>query len=282
MIPFLTLFILISQAEQIQCDLGVPVTIDYSVPENFIPQPLEETDDFILLQQNRDTVTIVPLTLDTLLLPALHAVCDTQEMDFSPPSIEVLRTMPDTTWNVSVFPSPVTDNIPPGFPEDYLNRHRFWEKWGRRPSNRWLLPIVLLLVANSAVIIFLFLRRKARRTTEVSSRSKTSSSPLDEVNALLKSRAFAEGRWLEYYRDVDRLLRDTVSFRFGISNRAFTWHQIDRQLARDKEGRKFVDASLELSREITLQRYASWGGSRDRAKRYTSTLLSLRKEWHRK
>ncbi len=280
MTPFLALFILFSAAEPIQCNLGVPVTIDYSIPDNFVPQSLEVTDDFILLQQNGDTVTIVPLVLDTLLLPPMHAVDNTREMDFAPPSIEVLRTMPDTTWNVSVFPSPVTASIPSGFPEDYLNRHRFWEKWGRRPPNRWLLPIILLLVLNLAVIIFLILRRRSHRPSDLPSRSKTYS-PIDEVNALLKSKAFAEGRWMEYYRDVDRLLRDTVSFRFGVSNRALTWHQIDRKLARDKEGRKFVDNSHELTREITLQRYASWGGSRDRAKRYTSALLSLRKEWHK-
>jgi hypothetical protein len=284
MIPgVLALFLLISEVEVIQSSLGVPVTIDYSIPEGFAPRPLEATDDFILLEQNGDSITIVPMALDTLVLPPLHAVSDSLEMDFSAPFLEVVRTMPDTTWIVPVFPSPLSHRIPPGFAEDYLDRHSFWERWGRAPSNRWLLPAILSLTAVIMTFLVWLIHRKRKRlsTTDTSYAAKAVISPLDEVQALLDSKAFAEGRWLEYYRDIDRLLRDTVAFKFGISNRAYTWHQIRRQLSREKGGRKFIDDSAELSREITLQRYASWGGSRERAKRYTSALLFLRREWHR-
>ncbi len=279
----LALFLLISEADAIQCPLGLPVTIDYSIPEGTVPQPLELTDDFILLEQNGDSITIVPMVLDTLVLPSLYAVSDSLEMEFSAPSIEVVRTMPDTTWSVPVFPSPLSHRIPPGIAEDYIDSHRFWERWGRAPSNRWLLPAILSLTAViTALLVWLIQRkRKMLSTADIPSVTKEAISPLNEVQALLDSKAFAEGRWLEYYRDVDRLLRDTVAFRFGILNRAYTWYQIRRELAREKGGSKFIDDSSELSKEITLQRYASLGGSRERAKRYTSVLLSLRREWHR-
>lgn len=284
MIPgVLALFLLISEVETIQCSLGVPVTIVYSIPEGTVPQPLEATDDFILLNQNYDSITIVPMVLDTLVLPPLYAVSDSLVMEFPAPFIEVVRTMPDTTWSVPVFPSPLSHRIPPGFAEDYLDRHRFWERWGNAPSNRWFVPAIVSLAAVLTALTVWLIRRKRRvlSTADTSYAAKAVISPLDEVQALLDSKDFADGRWLEYYRDVDRLLRDTVAFRFGISNRAFTWHQIRRQLSREKGGREFIDDSSELSKEIILQRYASWGGSRERAKRYTSSLLSLRREWHR-
>lgn len=284
MIPgVLAIFLLISEIEAVQCSLGVPVTIDYSIPEGFVPRPLEVTDDFFLLEQNGDRITIVPMVSDTIFLPPIYAVSDSLEMEFSAPFIEVVRTMPDTTWIVPVFPSPLNHMIPPGFAEDYLDRHRFWERWGRAPSNTWLLPAILSLAAVIAALTACLIHRKRKRlsATDTFSATKEPISPLDEVQALLDSKAFADGRWLEYYRDVDRLLRGTVAFRFGISNRAYTWHQIRRQLSREKGGRGFIDDSSELLKEITLQRYASWGGSRERAKRYTSSLLSLRREWHR-
>lgn len=279
----LALLLLTSEIETVQCSLGVPVTIDYSIPEGFTPSFIEATDDFFLLEQKGDSITVIPMVLDTLFLPPLHAVSDTMEMEFPPPVVEVLRTMPDTTWNVQVFPSPLAHRIPPGLPQDYLNMHRFWNIWGRAPSNSWLIPSILLLVVIIIALIILLIvkKRKELLNAETSTVLKRVS-PLDEVKALLNSKAFVEGRWPEYYRDVDRLLRDTAAFRFGISNRAYTWHQIRRHLSMEKKGSKFIDDSAELSREISLQRYAAWGGSRERAKRYTLMLLSLRGEWHRR
>ncbi|MCK4806391.1 MAG: hypothetical protein KAT09_02030 [Candidatus Aegiribacteria sp.] len=281
----LTILLLTSEIEAVQCSLGVPVTIDYSIPEGFIPRSVEVTYNFILLEQQGDSITIVPMALDTLVLPPLYAVADTVEVEteFPPPVVTVARTMPDTTWNVPVFPAPLIHNIPPGLPQDYLERHSFWERWGRAPSSRWLLPVILSLAAVLAALLIWHIHRRRNMLppADTSSVLKESLSPLDEVQALLDSKAFAEGRWPEYYRDVDRLLRDTVAVRFGISSRAYTWHQIRSQLAGETKGRKFTDDAAELTREIILQRYAAWGGSRERAKRYTSMLLTLREEWHK-
>ncbi len=284
MIPgVLTILLLTSQIEAVQCSLGVPVTIDYSIPEDFVAQPIKITDSFILLEQQGDSIKIVPMVLDTLVLPSIYAVSDALEREFPPPVLVVTRTMPDTTWSVPVFPSPLAHTIPPGLPQDYLQRHSFWEKWGRAPSNRWLLPVVLsLAVALALVLIWLnYRKRRMLPSTDHPYTHKESLSPLDEVRALLNSKAFVEGRWPEYYMNVDRLLRDTVAVRFGISSRAYTWFQIIRQVKEEKSGSKFTDDAAELSREIALQRYAAWGGSRERAKRFTSILLALREEWHR-
>ena len=281
----LTVLLQISEIEPVQCSLGVPVTIDYSIPEGFAPQPVGLTDGFVLLEQQGDSITIVPVVLDTLILPALYAISDTLEVvyEFPPPVVVVARTMPDSTWIVPVFPAPLLHTIPPGLPQDYLLRHNFWDRWGKNPSNRWLLPVILSVAAMLSVFLIWFIHRKRSKitSTEITSASGRSISPLDEVKALLDSKAFAEGRWPEYYRDIDRLLRDTLALRFGILNRAFTWHQIRRELAKEKNTRSLITDTTELAREITLQRYASWGGSRERAKRYTSMLLTLREEWHR-
>ena len=278
----LTVIFLTSEIEPVHTSLGVPVTIDYSIPEDFVSLPLEVTDDFVLLVQNGDSITIIPMVLDTLILPPIHAILDTLEIekDFPPLVVVVARTMPDTTWNVPVFPAPLSHTIPSGLPQDYLETHSFWERWGKPPSNRWLLPLILSLAAILTVLLIWLIRRRRgeQQSVDVSRRSY---SPLDEVKALFDSKAFAEGRWPEYYRDVDRLLRDTVDVRFGISNRANTWRQIRSELAKEKCSRKFIESTEELSREIILQRYASWGGSRERAKKYTSMLLNIREEWHR-
>ncbi len=279
----LMLLLLTSEIEAVQCSLGVPVTIDYSIPDGFVPRPVEVTDNFVLLEQQGDSITIVPMILDTLFLPPLYAVSDNLEIIFPPPVIVVSRTMPDTTWNVPLFPSPLLHSIPPGFPQDYLYRHSFWEKWGRAPSKRWILPAILSLLVVLVILLIWLTHRKHKMipSADNSPATRESLSPLDEVQDLLNSKAFAEGRWPEFYMDVDRLLRNTVAVRFGISSKAYTWHQIRRQLAKEKNGRKFTDDAAELAREITLQRYAAWGGSRERAKRYTSILLTLREVWHR-
>ena len=281
----LTVIFLTSEIETVQCSLGVPVTIDYSIPEGFTPQPLEVTDSFVLLEQQGSSITIVPIALDTLILPPMHAVSDRRQVDeeYPPPLVSVARTMPDSTWIVPVFPSPMVHTIPPGIPRDYLERHCFWERWGKSPPNRWLLPLILSLAAILTVILIWLIRRRRSElhSDDEPSLSGKSLSPLDEVKALLDSRAFVEGRWPEYYMDVDRLLRNTLDVRFGISSRAYTWRQIRSELAREKIGRKFIESTEELSREIVLQRYAAWGGSRERAKKYTSMLLNIREEWHR-
>lgn len=275
--------VLLLQAQLTDVPLGVPVVVDYSIPGGLEPLPLEPSSDFAVLEQSGDSVTIVPLALDTLDLPPMVVLSDTGETRFPPPLVTVARTMPDTTWTVPVFTSPIGMNIPPGYPSDYLERHRFWIKWKNSPSRTWLRILILALALAAAGLITWMIRRKrSAAATAEETVSRPGASPLDEVRALLESRAFAEGRWQEYYSDVDRLLRDTVAFRFGIGNRAYTWRQIAGELSSAAEGSRFVREAEELTAEITLQRYAGWGGSRDRAARFTDKLLSIREEWHRK
>ncbi|MEN8209169.1 MAG: hypothetical protein ABFR50_07955 [Candidatus Fermentibacteria bacterium] len=284
MIPgILTALLLISSMDTVSTSLGLPVTIDYSIPENCMPLPLDPTDDFILLGQQADRITIIPIALDTLVLPPMRALSDSVEIMFSPPLVVVARTMTDTTWIVPLFPAPLLHTIPPGLPRDYLQRHCFWERWGRPSSNRWLLPLILsAALIISALLIWIIHRRNSRlQTADISTVSDISTSPLAEVRALLDSKAFAEGRWPEYYKDIDHLFRNTLDAKFDISNRAFTWRQIRTQLNREKNTGDLLADATELSREITLQRYAAWGGSRERARRFTLILLKLREEWHR-
>lgn len=281
----LVMIALVSGEELIFCSLGVPVTVEYSIPEDWMTEPLESSDDWYVLEQEGGRVTIIPLSLDTLDLPPLAAISDFVEVLFPPPVLQVTRTMPDTVWTVPVFPSPLSLNIPPGFPENYLNQHRFWEEWGKVPADRWFLPVLLASIIAASVIIlwFVHLRRKKRLiTAENLTDEGHMLSPLEEVKTLLDTPAFANGNWKEFYRLVDRMLRDTISFRFGIFNRALTMRQIIKLVGREEEGKKFIEESSELTRETALQRYASWGSSRERAGRFISTLLSIRREWHRR
>ncbi len=283
MINLLILISFVSGSEAVSCSLGIPVIVEYPIPNGWRVESLESSENWIVLEQYGGSVTLVPLSLDTLDLPQLVAYSDSLEEYFAPPVLLVRRTMPDSTWDVSVFPSPLQIDIPQGFPENYLNQLRFWEEWGKAPSTPWLFPMLLIgLITLLSFSTWLYYRRKKNRlhTEEIHVGDKTFLSPLDEVKALLDSPAFANGDWIEYYKIVDKLLRDTVSFRFRISNRALTWHQIIRLLRAEEDGRIFAENSTDLLGEISLQRYASWGGSRDRAEGYTSILASIRREWH--
>ena len=274
---------LLSGIETISCSLGVPVTVEYFIPDGWTVESLESSESWHVLEQDGGTVTLVPLSLDTLNLPSLGAYSDSLEELFAPPVLLVSRTMPDSTWTVSVFPSPLTIDIPPGFPENYLNQHRFWEEWKMAPPTQWLFQMLLISVITIiAVLSWLYYRKKKKLSgpEDIHDGEKKLLSPLDEVKALLDSPAFANGDWIAYYRNVDELLRSTVSSRFGIFNLALTWRQIIRLIHSEEDGRKFTEDSTELIGEITLQRYASWGGSRERAERFTNKLISIRRDWH--
>lgn len=283
MMNLLMLISLVSGNEAVSCSLGIPVTVEYSIPDGWTVESLESSENWCVLEQDGATVTLVPLSMDTLDLPLLGAYSDSLEGLFASPVLLVPRTMPDSTWTVSVFPSPLGIEIPPGFPENYLNQHRFWEEWRKAPSTPWMFRILLIgVISILAVFSWLYYRRKKKLsgTEDIHSGEKILFSPVDEVKALLDLPAFANGDWITYYKDVDKLLRDTVSFRFRISNRALTWRQIIRLILAEKDGGKFTEDSTELIEEITLQRYALWGGSRGRAERFTSKLASIRKDWH--
>lgn len=282
MTPLSTALLLLLQAEVTTVPLGEPFTLVYRVPDGFIPLTVQADENFAILRQNGDTLTVVPLTPDTLRLPSLRAVSDTVEAEFPAPPVIVSRTMPDTTWTVPVFTSPISMRIPPGLPSDYLKRHEFWVRWGRPPSRDRTLPAILavLLVAAAAAAWRTLRKRGAGTDAEGSGKTPNGLSPLEEVEALLESRAFAEGNWKDYYEQVDRLLRDTLAFRFGITSRALTWNQLKSELSTAADGRKFMASAEDLVTETLLQRYASWGGSRERAGRFTRKLLELRREWH--
>lgn len=283
MINLLILISLVSGNEAVSCTLGVPVTVEYIIPYGWTVESLESSASWSVLEQDGGTVTIVPLSMDTLDLPPLGAYSDSLEGLFPPPVLLVQRTMPDSAWTVPVFPSPLVISIPPGFPEIYLNQHRFWEEWREAPSTTLLFSMLLIgAITILAVSSWLYCRKKKKMlsTEGIHADSKILLSPLDEVKALLDSLEFANGDWITYYRNVDGLLRDTVSFRFKISNRALTWKQIIGLLRSEEDGKIFTKNSTELIEEISLQRYASWGGSRERAERFTSKLASIRKDWH--
>jgi len=281
----LLLISLLLQPPSLECGLGDSITVDYDIPQGYRPLPLEaESSDFALLEQTGDSILIITLNLDTLQLPPMRAAgYDSSRTEFPPPVLVVGRTMPDTVWTVPVFSSPIAVDIPAGFPGDYLDRHAFWIKWSRAPGVWYLYAIAGFLVLAALFIWFLLRRRKrAGVKTDTDPMRHSGLSPEDEALKLLESREFAEGKWQEFYRLVDDMLRNTVSAGFGITNRALTWNQIRRRLSGMKGGSDFIERTRELTREIVLQRYADWGSSRDRARRFVKTLAAVRKEWHRR
>lgn len=286
MLHLLVLVLVTLPPEPLLVELGQPVTVQYAIPEGWSAGPLEEVEyGWNLLGQDGAEVSLVPLSLDTLVLPPMTASFDTSFILVQPPTVIVTRTMPDTSWTVASFPAPLTLDIPPGFPLDYLHAHRFWLDWGSPPGPGLLLPLVAAVVVMAVLLAFILHRTRRKRMAAGSDATHGTEgsgiTPAEEAMALLETPAFSAGDWPVYYREVDRLLRITVSTRFGVSNPALTWGQVRRRLQREEGGAQFVDASAELSREILLQRYASWGGSRDRARKYTRTLASIREAWHR-
>jgi hypothetical protein len=276
---------LLARPEPVPCVLGLPVTVTYPIPDGWETLPIEsDTTAWSITSQIGAQVTIVPLALDTLWLPSMQIFADSQSAQVQVPPLLVGRTMPDTTWVVAPFPAPLAVLLPPGFPEDYLRLLAFWEDWGPPGPARWLLPASLVAVLAAAAALYLW---KQRRRTAYGNGNGPASvsgkhlSPEEEALALMETPAFAGGDWPVYYLDVERLLRTTAAVRFGASNPALTWRQIERSIRGQQGGEEFVTASEALAREIVLQRYASWGGSRERARKHTLLLAGIRRDWHR-
>jgi hypothetical protein len=274
-----------ARPEPVPCTLGLPVTVTYAIPEGWEAQPIEsDTTAWSIISQDGAQVTLVPLALDTLWLPSMQIFADSLSAQVQVPPLIVGRTMPDTTWMVAPFPAPLSVDLPPGFPEDYLHRHAFWEDWGPPGPVRWLLPAALAAALATAAAIYLWKRGHAGASGNGSGPAPVSGkslSPEEEALALMETPAFAGGDWPVYYLDVERLLRSTAAVRFGASNPALTWRQIERSIRVQQEGEAFITASEALAREISLQRYASWGGSRERARKHTQMLAGIRRDWHR-
>jgi hypothetical protein len=283
--------ILIAQTElpaegfPVRCMLGEPVTLSYPVPEGWETLPIEsDTSAWSITAQVGGQVTVVPLSLDTLRLPPMHVFVDSQTAEVSPPLLLVGRTMPDTVWTMAPFPAPVAIILPPGFPSDYLRRHAFWEDWGAPGPSRWLLPAALAAAAAVAAALLAWRRRHRAGASESSGSVPDSGkrlTPEEEALALMETPAFATGDWPVYYLDVERLLRSTAALRFDTSNPALTWRQMERMIRGQQGGEEFIASAEALAREISLQRYASWGGSRERARKHTIMLAGIRRDWHR-
>ncbi len=270
-------------ALQAQATLGEPVTVDYPVPEGWSVDSLGPAEDLSVIGREGGAVTLVPLAMDTLELPVMTVSADTSVMELQPPPLVVARTMPDTSWTVPQLPAPLASRIPPGLPGDYVERHVFWADWRPAPGRHWLPYLVgVLLVAGLLLFVYARVsrRRRSGATTSEAPAARAAAGWEERAEALLDSAAFADGDWEELYRQVDLLLRAMVTARFGLDTRSLTWRQLDTALTLSgKEGARFSRETGELQREVLLQRYAGWGGSRERARRFVGRLARIGREW---
>jgi hypothetical protein len=273
----------ILSAVTVESTVGVPATVDYSLPSGWEIETLDAGEQWEVVSQDGGSINIIPLDLDTLQLPVLMAWNQASDtLLLQPPHMIVIRTMADTLYVPAVFPYPALLDIPAGFSVDYLEVLRFWLAWGAPPGTDWLL---ISLIATGALIVVLFtwliIRRRLRsrlhqEATEHDTEPLQSSA---DAMALLESRWFTDGCWQELYADVDRLLRNTIERKFDLSNRALTYGQVMRKLKGKPDGRKFKRETEPLVEEITLQRYAGWGSSRDRAQRFIRLLAGVMETW---
>ena len=263
---------------------GIPVTVDYSVPEGYLYQELQSCEMFTVLESDSGIFEIVPLSFaDTLQLPVLTAWNDTGDtLMLNPPHIAVSGWFPDSLMAPSLPPFPGYMNIPPGLPEDYARNMSFWLVWGAPPGFPWL-PVIAGVVIVAAAVLILLKRKHKAQDEELRPKVHIPRGKAAEKEALdlLETENFIHGHWAELYAEVDSQYRTTVAGRFGIANRALTLGQISRALASTSDGRKFLEKSAPLVRETTLQRFADWGSSRERAAGFIRKLAEIRREWSR-
>jgi len=271
--------LLILSAVTVESAVGVPATVDYSLPSGWEIEALGSGEQWEVVSQEDGRINIIPLDLDTLQLPVLMAWNPQNDtLILQPPVFIVSRTMADTLYVPAVFPYPALLDIPGGFPVDYLRALHFWLAWGAPPVTDWLL--ISLIVTGAVIVLlitWLIIRRRLRRTLAPDS-SEHDTVPVQsssDAMALLESRWFTDGCWQELYSDVDRLLRNTIERKFDLSNRALTYGQVMRKLKGKPDGRRFKREAEPLVEEITLQRYAGWGSSRDRAQRFIRLLARI-------
>jgi len=275
--------LLILSAMPVESTVGVPVTVDYPLPSGWEIETLDSGEQWEVVSQDSGRMVLIPLDLDTLQLPVLMAWNQQSDTLFlSPPQMIVIRTMADTLYVPAVFPYPALLDIPAGFPADYLEALRFWLAWGAPPGTDWLL--ISLITAGALIVVlitWLIIRRRLRSRLHQEA-AEHDTEPLQsssDAMALLESKWFTDGCWQELYSDVDRLLRNTIERKFTLSNRALTYGQVMRKLKGKPDGRKFKRETEPLVQEITLQRYAGWGSSRDRAQRFIRLLARIMETW---
>ena len=261
---------------------GVPVEVNYSVPDGFICNELLSDSLFEVISSDNGIFTIVPLGFsDSLPLPVLTAVNDAGDtLYMQAPLTDVTGWYPDSLMVPSLPPFPGFINIPPGLPEDYARNISFWLVWGRSPGFPWLWVSGGIVLA-AALAFFIIKRLKSKNTLESAPTVKipAGKEAENEALALLESENFLHGHWPELYSEVDVLFRVTIAGSFGIVNKALTLNQISRSIASNGKGRKFLEEASPLIRETILQRYADWGSSQERAAGYIRRLAKLRREW---
>ncbi|MCK5785513.1 MAG: LPXTG cell wall anchor domain-containing protein [Candidatus Sabulitectum sp.] len=279
MLSFLLLLTSLSNAHP-----GIPVEAVYTVPSGYSCEELVSDALFSVLEADSGVFTIVPLTFsDSLPLPVLSAwndIGDTLYLD--PPQIVVTGWFPDSLMTPAFPPFPGYISIPPGLPEDYARNVSFWLVWGPPPGFPWLMLIggVVLL---TAVTLFILKRRKKESSlpAEPEVHIPSGKAAEKEALALLESEHYIHGHWAELYGEVDAQFRATVAGKFGVVNKALTLNQIASTLASTGKGRKFMEQASPIVRETTLQRYADWGSTRERAAKFIRKLAALRGEWSR-
>ena len=278
---FILLYIL--SAVPVESTVGVSVTVDYSLPSGWEIEELGSGEQWEVVSQEGGCIDIIPLDLDTLQLPVLMSWNPQNDTLLLPPPVMIVtRTMADTLYAPAVFPYPALLDIPVGFPVDYIKALRFWLAWGAPPGTDWLLYALIITGALIVVLITWLIIRRRLKKVRIHDSSEHDTAPVQSSSdalALLESRWFTDGCWQELYLDVDRLLRNTIETKFDLSNRALTYGQVMKKLKGKPDGRKFKRETEPLVEEITLQRYAGWGSSRDRAQRFIRLLARIMETW---
>lgn len=247
--------------------LGSPVRAEWPVPEGWTLQRLEASECWAVLETYPAGALIVPLALDTLPLPQLAAWSAGDTVMIQPPVIVVDRTMPDTLYVVAPFPAPLEiPGIPPGFPSDYLEPHRFWLTWREPPPGPpWLLIGGGALLLASALAAAAISRRRGAVSPGTAAPPGGAPTLADAILALLDGPQMASGDFPALYRELDGFLRKVVQRRFFLDPSALTYRQMRAAAGSTAAVDAFFEEAGGVIREITLQRYAGWGTTRERA-----------------
>jgi hypothetical protein len=258
----------------LEVPLGLPVTVDYGLPEGYEAGEVPAGGSFSVVAAEGGNVTVVPLQLDTIPLPEMPAFLNGDTLLLPGPVLLVRPMIPDSTLAPAFAPAPAPMSIPPGFPLDYLRLRAFWLSWGGPPGFPWLIVIGGFLVCAGAVAWFMARRRRRGAVSlEPSEHDDTS---LDrKVIGLLECDAFVHGDWKALYAQMESIFRALVAGRFGFGNPALTLYQMERQLSREKGAGTFLEKARPLMREIVLQIYANRGSSREKSRGFIELLAEL-------
>jgi len=254
--------------------LGLPVTVDYKLPPGYQAEGLRSGEGYAVLEQSGGVVTLVPLLLDSVPLPALMAFMEEDTLLLTAPVLLVQPLIPDSLLTPASAPAPALMNIPPGFPRDYLRQRAFWLTWGAPPGTPWLWYLGGAAVLSGLVAFILIRRRRSRAATDPEAPKDMVSSD-GRVLRLLESEHFVHGDWKALFAEMDTMLRALVAVRFGEGNPALTLYQIERLLSGRPEGRRFLEKARPLMREIVLQIYANRGCTREKSAGFIEVLAEL-------